>query len=80
MPKASEITERINIVEFHGKQHYELTNYSDAEAILTRTQRNDVPKGEYAKTHFHGFYIIDTRVDCTYDQMRSRPLGYLGVT
>jgi hypothetical protein len=49
------------IIETHGKQHYEKTNYSNAEAIFERTQRHDKLKAEYAQVHCAKFNVIDTR-------------------
>ena len=49
------------IIEVHGKQHYEKTNYRDADAIFTRTKLHDDIKEKYALKHFSRFHVIDTR-------------------
>ena len=50
------------IIEYHGIQHYVMTNYSDAEEIFKRNLRNDKAKVKYAHDNNIELIVIDCRV------------------
>lgn len=49
------------IIEINGKQHYEVTNYRNAEEKFKEIQRNDKMKLDYLDKNNISYLIIDTR-------------------
>lgn len=49
------------LIEVNGKQHYELTNYRNAQEIFERTKNHDILKQEYADKNNLQLLVIDTR-------------------
>lgn len=68
------------LVETHGKQHYEKTNYAGADEKFIETLKHDQMKKEYAEKHNIELMIIDTRANNTYEKIATIIASGLGIS
>lgn len=65
------IEEKSILIEINGKQHYEPTNFRDAETRLLGVQESDKLKKNYADNNDIKLIVIDTREYNTFDKIES---------